>query len=487
MSYLLLNITMEEYIMLEEEKAKKHRKVFNWKTAKYGMIWYDEDVYDLKSDETKFPALVFNDNLTSNETFSCLRIIRMVITQECYRGQEQDWEPTIDDNDHFELKTQFLKELCDNTLSGLDHEDANDHVEKVLEIVDLFHVPNITQDQQELKETLYQAWERFIELLMKFPQYYLTKMYEVILFYDGLEVSPSKILDLKGPYYTNDYPLKEEGKTLEEAYYTQFGAPFQQGGQYIAGAPRFYQRNNANPLYQERRQSMEESLSKFMSESVKIHEENSNSIKEIRASTDATIRNQGALIKTLKIQIGQMSKRSYGLQFLKAYLYGASYIDNSVPQKEKDPGSFTLPCYINNVCFENALADLGASESLVLNRSLDPLYGDYIELNNLNVPLEPMRDQVDDLMPTVEEGEDKVGYKGKKIVGAFMNVHIFIGHFFVVTHFVVVENMDGYRDQDMGDVIIGEPFCKASCVEARRFEELIIIHNGNDNLTYQMA
>ncbi|GKA26230.1 retrovirus-related pol polyprotein from transposon TNT 1-94, partial [Tanacetum coccineum] len=91
--------------------------------------------------------------------------------------------------------------------------------------------------------------------------------------------------------------------------------------------------------------------------------------------------------------------------------------------------------------------------TLVLNRSLDPLYGDYIELNDLNVPLELRRNQVDDLMLTIEE----------------------------------VENMDGYRDQDMGDVIFGEPFCKASCVEARRFDGLITIHNGNDNVTYQMA
>ncbi|GKD83308.1 hypothetical protein Tco_1350147, partial [Tanacetum coccineum] len=45
-----------------------------------------------------------------------------------------------------------------------------------------------------------------------------------------------------------------------------------------------------------------------MTESVKRHEENLNIIKEIRASTDAAIRNQGALIKTLEIQIGQMSK-----------------------------------------------------------------------------------------------------------------------------------------------------------------------------------
>ncbi|GKE34316.1 hypothetical protein Tco_1453638 [Tanacetum coccineum] len=53
---------------------------------------------------------------------------------------------------------------------------------------------------------------------------------------------------------------------------------------------------------------MEESLTKFMAESAKRHEENSNIIKEIRASTDAAIRNQGASIKTLEIQIRQMSK-----------------------------------------------------------------------------------------------------------------------------------------------------------------------------------
>ncbi|GJZ27044.1 hypothetical protein Tco_0571297 [Tanacetum coccineum] len=67
-------------------------------------------------------------------------------------------------------------------------------------------------------------------------------------------------------------------------------------------------RNNANPSYQERRQSMEDTLSKFMSKSTKRHEENSNLIKEIRALTDATIQNQGASIKTLEIQIGKMSK-----------------------------------------------------------------------------------------------------------------------------------------------------------------------------------
>ncbi|GJR56195.1 hypothetical protein Tco_1406716 [Tanacetum coccineum] len=45
-----------------------------------------------------------------------------------------------------------------------------------------------------------------------------------------------------------------------------------------------------------------------MSKSTKRHEENSNLIKEIQATTDAAIRNQGASIKTLEIHIGKMSK-----------------------------------------------------------------------------------------------------------------------------------------------------------------------------------
>ncbi|GJU75401.1 hypothetical protein Tco_1272471 [Tanacetum coccineum] len=55
--------------------------------------------------------------------------------------------PKINTDTHFELNGQFLKEHRDNIFSGSEHEDANEHIEKVLEIVDLFHIPNITQDQ----------------------------------------------------------------------------------------------------------------------------------------------------------------------------------------------------------------------------------------------------------------------------------------------------------------------------------------------------
>ncbi|GJX91172.1 putative reverse transcriptase domain-containing protein [Tanacetum coccineum] len=76
------NITIEEYIRLEEEKARRHGKVYNWETAKYGKIWYDEDVHDLRSVETEFPAIVFNDELSSEKALSCEPTISSLTNNE---------------------------------------------------------------------------------------------------------------------------------------------------------------------------------------------------------------------------------------------------------------------------------------------------------------------------------------------------------------------------------------------------------------------
>ncbi|GKE28420.1 hypothetical protein Tco_1443804, partial [Tanacetum coccineum] len=46
----------------------------------------------------------------------------------------------INDKIHFKLKGKYLKELHENTFSGSEHEDANEHIKKVREIVDLFHI-----------------------------------------------------------------------------------------------------------------------------------------------------------------------------------------------------------------------------------------------------------------------------------------------------------------------------------------------------------
>ncbi|GKB99929.1 ribonuclease H-like domain-containing protein [Tanacetum coccineum] len=56
-------------------------------------------------------------------------------------------------------------------------------------------------------------------------------------------------------------------------------------------------------------------------------------------------------------------KESYELKNVDAYR--TILRNDSLPQKEKDPRSFTLPCYINNTCFKKSLADLGASISAI--------------------------------------------------------------------------------------------------------------------------
>ncbi|GJV30647.1 homeodomain-like protein [Tanacetum coccineum] len=151
----------------------------------------------------------------------------------------------------------------------------------------------------------------------------------------------------KGPHYTKDCPLKEEGKTLEEAYYTQFGGPFQGGG-YRATTPgvsvmllSIYLNLGLGELAYTRKITLRVGEEKIIFKSVKL---------------------ASSLIK-------------------KAYMLSLR---------------------------ERMELDLEArlmGETLVLNRSLDPFLEDYIELNDLNEPFELRRNQGDDLMPTIKEGE----------------------------------------------------------------------------------
>ncbi|GJR97246.1 mitochondrial proton/calcium exchanger protein-like protein isoform X1 [Tanacetum coccineum] len=620
--------------------------------------------------------------------------------------------PKIEDKDSFELKGQFLKELRDNTFSGSDHEDANEHIEKVLEIVDLFHIPNITIDQvmlrafpmsltgaashwlrnkpsgsittwedlktkflskycppartakkmeeinnfqQEPDENLYQAWERFKELLMKCPQHYLTKMQEVVLFYNGLDVPTRQILDsrgviplkttadakqykhklnnlgreikkvnekvyvaqvgckqCKGPHYTKDCPLKEEGTTLDEAYYTQFAstdAAIRNQGSSIKTLE--IQIGQMSKVLQEKGfGSLPSSTKTNLIDHVKsistIVDADTRSIRRIGSHQYAvsTKQNSALMYETKQMTIPFLSrlndcyyenkKGSYEQQFSEAYSYGASHIDKSIPGKEKDPGSFTLLCYINNVCLNKALADLEANvsvmplstylnldfiildmpedikmplifgrpflstahakidvfkrkitlrvreekiifksvkrasslikrvymlnlrermeldletrlmgDTLVLHRSLDPFFEDYTELNDLNVPLELRREQVDDLMLTIKEGEVIEEFRARndarlvsKNFGYPSNcdhdkeIGIDYAHnlkFSCMIDFAILEDMDAYRGERMGNVIFGEPFLREVRINAKRFEGMITIHNGNEEVTYQMV
>ncbi|GJZ65581.1 hypothetical protein Tco_0622277 [Tanacetum coccineum] len=110
------NITMEEYIRLEEQKAQRHGKVYNWETATYGKIWYDEDVHDLGSVETKFPAIVYNDALTSKVTLSCEPMISLLNDNQIdfrisFDESDDEDYTLIYDKNSFSYKINFVYNL----------------------------------------------------------------------------------------------------------------------------------------------------------------------------------------------------------------------------------------------------------------------------------------------------------------------------------------------------------------------------------------
>ncbi|GJW43684.1 retrovirus-related pol polyprotein from transposon TNT 1-94 [Tanacetum coccineum] len=228
--------------------------------------------------------------------------------------------PMINQDTHFELKEKFLKELRDNTFSGSEHEDANEHIEKVLEIV-IVYIDNpwyvsgvriITAEDTNSGELRVAMVRRVMKTLILRVSVLWTRSTETS---DELVTIQAQLNNLgreikkvnkkvyaaqvgsklcKGPHYTKDCPQKEEGKTLAEAYYTQFGAPYQPVGQYRAAGPGFYQQNNEN-------------------------------------SSGTRCEDSGCL---------------------------RSHLDS----ERKRPGSFTLPCFIHNICFDKALVDIGAIE-----------------------------------------------------------------------------------------------------------------------------
>ncbi|GKF41157.1 ribonuclease H-like domain-containing protein [Tanacetum coccineum] len=60
-------------------------------------------------------------------------------------------KPEIGNDANFEIKSHFMKELRRNLFAGTEDEDAHEHVQRVFEIADLFHIPGVTHDAITLR------------------------------------------------------------------------------------------------------------------------------------------------------------------------------------------------------------------------------------------------------------------------------------------------------------------------------------------------
>nr|GEX00440.1 hypothetical protein [Tanacetum cinerariifolium] len=340
-------------------------------------------------------------------------------------GSEFAWLK-IDAKNSFELKGQFLKELRDNTFSGSDHEDANEHIEKVLEIeVILFSNGLDVQTRQILdsKGAIATRSTKNSDGLVTIQAQLNNLGREIKKVNEKVYAAQVGCEQCKIPHYTKDCPLNEEGQFVKELRDNTFsGSDHEDVNEHIEKVLEIVDLFHIPNITQD--QVMLRAFPILDVQTRQILD--SKGAIPSKTATDAKVAIQEMDEYYQKWHNGTSRTRSTETsngytQFGRPYQGGkyratalGFYQSNnanpsSTPQKEKDPGSFTLPCYINNVCFDNALADLGASDvkvTLILERPfLSTAYGDYIELNDINVPLELRRNQVDDLMPTIKEGE----------------------------------------------------------------------------------
>ncbi|GJV79341.1 retrovirus-related pol polyprotein from transposon TNT 1-94 [Tanacetum coccineum] len=396
-------------------------------------------------------------------------------TRENYRSGVT--RPTINHDTPIELKGQFLKELRDNTFSASEYEDANEHIKKVLKIVDLFNILKVTQDQIMLRAFPVSLTGAASRWLRNQPSGSITTWEEVILFYNGLDVPTRQILDskgaipsktvadakiaiqemaeysqkwhngtssrtrmyaaqvgcelCKGPHYTKDFPQKEDGKTLEEAYYTQFGAPYQPGGQYRAAG-------------QDYTNKIMEILRRIRHEPYVVSGTQHRSLFSEIVPFPRQLQNFGC----------DDWREAQDVNILDTY-------DHSLPQKEKDPGSFTLPCFIHNIYFDKALVDLGASVSVM----------PFSTYTNLSLGI------LSHTRLTIELADRTI----KQPRGIAKNVLVRIGKFIFPIDFIILDILE---DNDV-PLILGRPFLSTAHSKIDVFKRKITLRVGEEKLVFK--
>ncbi|GKA58117.1 hypothetical protein Tco_0757305 [Tanacetum coccineum] len=90
------------------------------------VIWYDEDIHDLRSVETEFPTIAINDEVSSDKTLSCEPTISSLNDEIDFRvsfddSDDEDYTVVFDKNS-FSYKKKFANDL------KMDSENDNEKV-----------------------------------------------------------------------------------------------------------------------------------------------------------------------------------------------------------------------------------------------------------------------------------------------------------------------------------------------------------------------
>ncbi|GJR13167.1 hypothetical protein Tco_0795819 [Tanacetum coccineum] len=88
-------------------------------TATYGKIWYDEDVHNLRSVETEFQAIVYNDALTSEVALSCEPMVSP------FNDNQIDFRISFDEFDDEDYTVIYDKNLFSYKIISIDDLKTN--------------------------------------------------------------------------------------------------------------------------------------------------------------------------------------------------------------------------------------------------------------------------------------------------------------------------------------------------------------------------
>ncbi|GJV34997.1 zinc knuckle CX2CX4HX4C containing protein, partial [Tanacetum coccineum] len=252
----------------------------------------------------------------------------------------------------FEIKSQFMRELREDTFSGNKDEDAHDHIDRWVDrlapgtintwdllkkaFIQRFCPPSMTAKQledihnfkQEGYESLYQAWERYNDLIYKCPTHDINshqkgpvprmRPAEALTTIqtmadhshkwhdnttrrnigssgskDGLAALVNKLDNvgrdmkkLKENVHAIQWKRSDMENLNEQRPLTEVG------GKFRVGPPGYYTKIDNRPPYGEKRQSLEELLAKHQEESARRSTKMEVWIKKLQENAEINIRNQ---------------------------------------------------------------------------------------------------------------------------------------------------------------------------------------------------
>ncbi|GJX51976.1 hypothetical protein Tco_0280345 [Tanacetum coccineum] len=368
------NITMEEYIKLEEEKAQKRGKVFNWETAKFS----DDEDYTVIFDKNSFSYKIISSN---------------------------------------NLKT-----------------DSKNDNEKV-------NLPSLPSPGPTI--SCFDDFDFFKDFDNEFPA----------IVYNNAQTSKSDLLtgSILSPQHIVEFDLNDKTSLFE----------YDEDEQNVLYFNDLFPFNIIHPDDLKLKKDNDDNEIDII-QSSEDNEITQGSNKLLETSLNTTY--PGEWIRRIDLfrlngYYYDENKGSYGPQFSEAHSE-ASHINNSIPQKEKYLGSFTLPCFINNVCFDDALVDLGASVSVMP-------FSTYLNLGLGKLAHTKL---------TVELADKTVKYPK----GIAENVLVVISKFVFPVDFVILDMPEDIKVP----LILGRPFLSTARAKIDIYKRKITLRVGEERIVF---